>query len=198
VSLLLVGDSILDGMSLSLPAAFAAVYPRAEVHVEAETGAGTRRWYTGERFRRLVAEHRPGVVVVELGTNDEGSERSSADYAEIVGLMARDARLYGGRLLWIGPFNTDDGARERWNIIRRTVGSADSIDGLALAQGLPRAPDGLHIQMGSYPELARRLARAVAERTGVLSTSDGGTMGAVTARAVGAAVALLIAWWAGR
>lgn len=197
MSFLLAGDSILDGMALSLPAAFQAVFPRAEVHVEAETGASTRRWYTGEKFRQLVAEHRPGVVVVELGTNDEGSEGRAADYAELVGLMARDARLYGGRLLWVGPFNTDGAARERWNIIRRTVGSADSIDGLALAQGLPRAPDGLHIQMGSYPELARRLARAVAERTGALRESDG-AFGVVGALAVGAVVALLIAWAAGR
>lgn len=197
MSLLLVGDSLLDGMALSLPAAFQAVFPRAEVHVEAHTGASTRYWYTGEKFRQLVAEHRPGVVVVELGTNDEGSERMSADYAELVGLMARDARLFGGRLLWIGPFNTDASARERWNIIRRTVGASDSIDGLALAHGLPRAPDGLHIQMGSYPELSRRLARAVAERTGGLQESDG-AFGVIGALAVGAVLALLIAWAAGR
>ena len=140
MSILIVGDSILDGMSLSLPSAFHEFFQSATVYVEAEVGAGTRRWYMGERFRSLVQSKHPGVVVVELGTNDEGAESRAADYAEIIGLMARDARTFGGRLIWIGPFNTDSGARQRWEIIRRTVGSADSVDGLALAQGLPRAP----------------------------------------------------------
>ncbi len=195
MSILLIGDSILQAMSLSLPSSFSAVFPRAEVHVESKTGASTRWWYTQEKLRWIVGARRPGVVVVELGTNDEGEENHEADYGEIIGLAARDARLYGARLLWIGPFAPDSGSRARWEIIRRTVGSADSIDGLQLAQGLP--PVGIHFREASYPELSRRLARAVAERTGVLSAADGATMGVVTALGVGALVALLIAVVAG-
>jgi lysophospholipase L1-like esterase len=197
VSILLIGDSLLDGAFTYLPAAFAAVYPSATVNAEAHVGASTRYWMDGEQIAGFVARYNPTVVVLELGTNDEGAEGDPVAYAGIIARAAAAARSKGGRLVWIGPFNTDAGARARWEIIRRTVGEADAIDGLSLVSGLGRAPDGLHLRMGAYKPFAERMARAIAVRTGAMADS-GGTMSVVIPLIVGAGVALLVAWAAGR
>lgn len=199
LTLLIIGDSITLGMQPYLVEAFRAQPSVGRVWVEAETGASTAAWQRGGRIAALVASRRPDVVVLVLGTNDEGSEDQEEGYEALVGRAASDARSHGARVLWIGPFQEDAGGRARTAIIRRTVGSGGVIDGVELASGLSRAPDGLHLQMGEYRALAVRLAARVVERAGAGGGSAGSSAApALGAILIGAVAGLLVAWAAGR
>lgn len=192
LSILIIGDSITNGMMPYLPAAFQAVLPAATVYIEAEDGTSIRTWLRDGRLRALVDARRPDLVVVGLGTNDEGREGTESYRADVEAL-ARDARRHGASLVWIGPYQDDAGGRARLQDIQSVLpGSA--VDGVGLAQGLERAADGIHLRMPSYRTLAERLARTVAGRAP--SESVAGPV--VTAVVVGALLAVLGAWLVGR
>jgi lysophospholipase L1-like esterase len=187
MSILLIGDSILEGTFAYLPAAFAAVMPSATVSVEAHVGATTRYWMEGDQIAGFVDRLHPSTVVLVLGTNDSGS--GGPEYEATIARAAAAAGATGARVLWVGPFNTDPEARGRWASIRRVVGESNAIDGLSLVAGLERADDGLHLRMNGYRPLAERLAQAIG-RAGAKAPAGG----MLLPLSIGAAIALLVAW----
>lgn len=194
--ILLIGDSILQGMTPFLPAELADLNPTSVV-IEAVTGAGTRWWQKDGRIREKVAAARPDVVVLCLGTNDEGQEGSPSAYELLWDNAVTDAGMAGAHVVVVGPWG-GPGAAERYGIIRGVV--PDAINGLALVGDLPRGADGVHLNAAGYRILAERLGDALYARLHDLPLPEvreapHSPLGAVAAVVVGLVVGGLILWY---
>jgi hypothetical protein len=148
-----VGDSITVGMADALVQAYAARGDEGVIH--AESGWTIGRWLNEGAVDRIVSEEQPSVVVVALGTNNEDASR--VQFIRLVKDLVAKAGKTGARVVWIGPFNSQE--RNEWG----KAEVADWVDGMKLAQGLARS--GIHFVAESYKQLA---ARAIAEVDKVL------------------------------
>jgi acyl-CoA thioesterase I len=126
--------------------------------ISGETSAGALR-----RLPGLLAEHRPAVVVVELGGNDglRGLPPSQlqANLDRIVGLSKR---VPGARVLLLGidlPPNYGAAYRKRFTGVYRQIADDHGVvllpfllDGVALSRGMMQA-DGVHPTAAAQPRL---------------------------------------------
>jgi lysophospholipase L1-like esterase len=105
-TLLVVGDSLVGG-----PIAFARVLrerlqpERIRVVEDTWVGVGVQRFAYSQRFRDLVARHRPTYVFIVLGTNDYALPTPRA----VVPAVERVARVAGAvPCAWVGPIIRKD------------------------------------------------------------------------------------------
>jgi acyl-CoA thioesterase I len=130
--------------------------------ISGETSAGALR-----RLPGLLAEHRPAVVVVELGGNDglRGLPPSQlqANLDRIVGLSKR---VPGARVLLLGidlPPNYGAAYRKRFTGVYREIADDHGVallpfllDGVALSRGMMQA-DGVHPTAAAQPRLLENI-----------------------------------------
>jgi hypothetical protein len=104
----------------------------------------------------FVDDDRAPVVAVLLGSNPGGAAPSSfaAEAREALSLAGK----HGAEVVLVGPYANDPGGR-RLAVLRSLV--PDTIDGTALAAGLPRAADGVHFTEAGYRTLTTRMIEAV-------------------------------------
>ncbi len=100
-----------------------------------------------------VQEVRPAAVVLLLGSNPR-AVGMPANFANDVRFAVSEAGRFGAQVILVGPFaNDSEGARLA--ALRSVV--SDTIDGHALANGLPRASDGIHLTQAGYQTLTERM-----------------------------------------
>ncbi len=147
---LIVGDSISEGMANII-----ADYPGRTIHVMSSVGASYRSWLDSGLYQYAVAENRPELVVIALGTNPAGPMpvRFEEDVATAVGI----AKGAGAKVILVGPFASDP-TGERLAILKKY---APTISGYDLAVGIPRTADGVHFTGDGYRLLAERMLPAV-------------------------------------
>lgn len=163
LNVLWIGDSIMQGMAGNLPAAYEAVVdplPEA-VHVSAESGWSTGRWIRDGDVRGLLVRYHPDLVVIALGTNDEGEEHAPERYARNIARLADLASADGATVIWIGAF-TGTGIEPRFRVIQDVMGDY-AIDGSSLMSGVSMHSE-IHPDGPGYHTLARRVVQAVESR----------------------------------
>jgi lysophospholipase L1-like esterase len=154
-----IGDSILEGMAPNLPDAYRESGWAVDVRAESHSGWSTARWLREGDIARLVAEFNPFIVVVALGTNDEGEERNPDRYAaNIQAMVDLIGSVNGAATIWIGAF-TGPGIAARYRVIESVLGDL-SIDGSMLMPGVSMASE-IHPNAEGYKLLARRAVQAV-------------------------------------
>ena len=185
---LFIGDSILDGMAPSIASLYRSRRPRDSVTVLANSGWSTRRWLLDGQVASRVADERPDVVVVALGTNDEGEEGNAEGYGLVVDHLKAQASSRGAKVYWVTSFS-GPGSAERYQVIRGVLGDERTISGLALMSGVEMAGE-IHPSVVGYPTLAKHMLDAVWSR--VVPSSHGGVF---LPLAIGAVVAGVVLWW---
>jgi acyl-CoA thioesterase I len=116
--------------------------------ISGETSAGALR-----RLPALLAEHRPGVVVVGLGGNDGLRGLPPAQLRDNLGRIVTLSRAAGARVLLLGidlPPNYGAAYRRRFTAVYHDLAREHGVallpfllEGVALAPGLMQA-DGVH------------------------------------------------------
>jgi len=160
----IIGDSILLGMSPAIHRAFRSSRPQDGVAIFATSGWSTRRWLSEGDLGAKVREYRPDVVVVCLGTNDEGEERNPERYEQVVDRFKADAAQTGARVIWVTSFS-GHGSAERYAIVRGLLGDRDTISGLALMDGVAMSGE-IHPTVVGYGTLADHLLQTIWGRVG--------------------------------
>lgn len=195
--ILVIGDSITNGMAPYLPRAFSRMVPTSVV-VEAKDGASTRWWWKEGRIFDAVSRNRPTVVVLALGTNDVGEESNRASYELLWDHAITDAGSMGATVVPVGPFS-GPGASERNRIIAGVNNLA--VNGLVLADGLETvgAMD-IHFTAAGYQVLAGRLGEAVYNVTSGLGAPRASTHGSpigpiIAGLGVGGLILLALEVW---
>jgi hypothetical protein len=161
---LFIGDSILIGMTPYIKRSFMASHPGDGVTIIANSGWSTRRWLREGRIGAKVREYRPDVVVICLGTNDEGEERDRDGYELAVDSLKADAAMLGARVIWVTSFS-GPGSDERYQIVRGLLGDRDTISGRALMSGVEMSGE-IHPTIAGYGTLTGHLLPAVWGRVG--------------------------------
>jgi len=100
-----------------------------------------------------VDEVKPAAVVILLGSNPRIAG-VPAEFLAHVREVVRIGRKHGGQVLLVGPFASDPSGA-RLAALRSVI--PDTIDGRALASGLPRASDGIHLTQEGYRTLTERM-----------------------------------------
>jgi lysophospholipase L1-like esterase len=180
---LLIGDSILEGMAPYLAELLAAAYPSDAFRVLAFSGWSTRRWLREGDLAAVVRDWRPGLVVIMLGTNDEGEERS-ASYASSVRDLAAQATSLGAELYWIAAWS-GTGTAARYRIIRRILETA--VDGTGLMRGVEMSGE-IHPSSRGYRLLALHTAEAIVRLVEGTRSAPGTVLAPL---AIGATLAVL-------
>lgn len=157
---LLVGDSHVHGLA----APFKALAKAAGWDVIHYSNIGkSTAWFARQNvLASLVAQYDPRVVVIVLGTNDEGAERNPSDYRRNIETVLLQAGH--SKVVWIGPptilrsAEEDEGAARRNNIIAQQPGML-AVDGRAITADLTplRSPDGVHFTVRGYKSWAERI-----------------------------------------
>ena len=144
---LLVGDSLVQGLA-----------PRFKQLTEAAGGelvslssiGKSTFWYGQQTFiQDLVNQYNPRLVIIVLGTNDEGAEQDPTKYHRAIDAVLRQTG--GKRVVWVGPptiprsADEDAGSAAR-NTLLAQHGGMVVFDGRALTSDLndKRTPDGVH------------------------------------------------------
>ena len=192
MNLLLIGDSYGVGMRPYVAQAFSHQFSRGYVTVSAETGWSTRRWMREGDVSGLLHQSNPNIVIVALGTNDEGEENSPDAYESMISRFDAMAAETGALVIWVTSF-AGPGSEERFRLVRETVGFRRVIDGRGLVSGL-LSGDSVHPSGRNYQIVAEKLASEVRIRW--LLSLAAPIPGAVVAFGLGAAVvAALLRWW---
>lgn len=182
-SILLIGDSYLEGLTRFLPAELnrRGFNP---VEIAAQSGWSTRKWLNEGNIGGVVRTSQPDLSVVMLGTNDEGA--GGASYREKIADVVSLATSTGAKVLWVTGF-VGDGLGGRYIDTKAVLGAARVIEGSSLVRGLLEG-ENLHPTVDGYKHLAPRLANAINARF----KPEGRSM--LIPVAVGAAVAGLVLW----
>ena len=187
---LFLGDSITVGMAPFIQQSYEASRPRDAVTILANSGWSTRRWLSEGDVGAKVREYRPDVVVICLGTNDEGEERNPERYEGAVDRLKADASMLGARVLWVTSFS-GPGSADRYRIIRGLLGDRDTISGLELMRGVAMSGE-IHPTIAGYGTLTGNLLPAVWGRVGASVGSVGASV--VGALAIGAILTGAAIW----
>jgi len=157
--ILWIGDSILLGMARHMAEAYAEMWPDLdpEVRIEAVEGWSTARWLRDGNVPGLIAEFDPFLVVIALGTNDEGEESAPERYAANIRRLSEQAAANGAGVLWIGAW-TGTGIHERFRIIESVMEDL-AIDGSKLMPGVSMSNE-IHPDADGYALLARRAVQS--------------------------------------
>lgn len=147
---LVLGDSISQGMAPRLQS--------ASTTVVGISGSSYWTWVRYGWVTMQVAETKPDVVVLALGTNPDKPPIPEG-FAEDVRTAISQAERFGAEVVIVGPFASDD-SKLRLAVLRSIM--PDAIDGYELASGLPRAGVGdVHFTSAGYEALAGRVRGAV-------------------------------------
>lgn len=187
---LMLGDSLLVGMAPFIQPAFESDHPRDGAVILANTGWSTRRWLADGDVRGKVREYHPDVVVICLGTNDEGEERNPEGYEQVVDSLKADAAMLGARVIWVTSFS-GPGSADRYRIIRGILGDRDTISGLELMHGVEMSGE-IHPTVAGYRVLAGHLLHEVWRRAG--AGGGGAAASVLGALAVGAILGGAAIW----
>jgi len=147
-----IGDSITEAMAEPLALGYSARGDEAFIYHN--SGWSVARWLAEGAVDSTVLAARPAVVVVALGTNDTDAPQER--FVRNVKELTERAKASNARVVWIGPFNSR--ARNDWG---KAAAVAPWVDGMKLAAGLARTPDGVHFTAEGSRELAQRAATAV-------------------------------------
>ena len=160
--ILLVGDSHMEALGRALPPLLSRQGLNT-VHVAANRGKSTA-WYVGEgRLGEIVRQHRPDIVLVELGTNDQ----PNANYLQTLRSAVEQIRQAGAKkIIWFGP-SYSPAIEARAQAIRiRQEGSLPQM-GVFWYDSWPmttqgHAPDGVHFTAAGYRAWATSMADEIA------------------------------------
>jgi acyl-CoA thioesterase-1 len=114
------------------------------------------------RLPRLLAEHKPAVVIIELGGNDGLRGLSLEQMKHNIGAMVAKARARRARVLLVGiqlPPNYGKSYTERFQSIFREVATEQGValvpsllEGIATRDEFMQ-PDRIHANTGAQPRL---------------------------------------------
>lgn len=158
--LLLVGDShVVDLAPFLKPLVETAGW---DFTSHGDVGKSTAWYGRQDILDELVQQYRPHLVVVVLGTNDEGAEGSPNRYRQQIDTVLR--KLGGAKVVWVGTptiprsVEEDTGAAARNRILVQHPGLV-AIDSRKLTGNLGalRTPDGVHFTRKGYEEWAKRI-----------------------------------------
>lgn len=144
---------------------FGAAHQIVNASISGDTTGGGRR-----RLPALLAQHRPDVLILELGGNDGLRGFPAADIEANLDAMARAARSQGARVLLVGVALTPNYGRRYGEAFRRVfrrvaerhrapLAALEPAD--FLAPGLLQA-DGIHPSVQAQPLLEELIWRELA------------------------------------
>jgi lysophospholipase L1-like esterase len=157
------------------------------------------RWYVTEGadgqpspLAKILAAHRPELLVVGLGANDTAADAFYGDLASFVDATKRA----GAKVIWVGPptatdARTDLRHRAVTDALRSTLPTygVPFVDARGMTAQLQHAPDGVHFTRTGYDTWARALAPQILALT-PRSTVLAAVLGAAGGLVAGALVVL--------
>jgi acyl-CoA thioesterase-1 len=167
-TLLVVGDSLSAAYGMEVPSGWVALLgkrlkqekPGYRVVNASISGDTTASGLT--RLPRLLAEHKPEVVIIELGGNDGLRGLSLEQMKHNIGAMAAKARARRARVLLVGiqlPPNYGRSYTERFQSVFREVAAEQGValvpsllEGVAIRDEFMQ-PDRIHANAGAQPRL---------------------------------------------
>jgi acyl-CoA thioesterase-1 len=132
-------------------------YSVVNASISGDTSSGGRA-----RLPALLREHRPAIVVIELGGNDALRGLPIAAMRANLEAMARDARETGAKVLLVGMQMPPNYGEAFTTAFADSFGIVARSQGLALLpfllEGLPQGldafqPDGIHPGVGAQPRM---------------------------------------------
>lgn len=134
--ILFYGDSLTDGSSYPdyVVNTLNRLYPEARFELFNAAGAGDTAANLRKRLATDVLVHKPGLVVICIGTNDNNTKRKTEDYRADMEAMVAALKDAGSRVLLIRPSPFGDADREA-----RFQDYLKGIDLVAAANTLPVA-----------------------------------------------------------
>lgn len=166
--LLVLGDSLSAGYGIAVESGWVSLLgermakrspPRTVINasISGETSAGGLA-----RLDALLAEHKPVLVIVELGANDALRGLPISEPTRNLGTIIEHARKAGAKILLVGieiPLNYGPQYRDRLRVMYRDLASEFNVplvpfllDGVALDPSLMQA-DGLHPTAAAQPQV---------------------------------------------
>jgi acyl-CoA thioesterase-1 len=167
-TLLVVGDSLSAAYGMELSSGWVALLgkrlkqekPGYRVVNASISGDTTASGLT--RLPRLLAEHKPAVVIIELGGNDGLRGLSLEQMKHNIGAMVTKARARRARVLLVGiqlPPNYGKSYTERFQSIFREVATEQGValvpsllEGIATRDEFMQ-PDRIHANAGAQPRM---------------------------------------------
>lgn len=167
-TLLVVGDSLSAAYGMEMPSGWVALlgkrlqqekpgYRVVNASISGDTTASGLA-----RMPRLLAEHKPAVVIIELGGNDGLRGLSLEQMKHNINAMVAKAKARRARVLLVGvelPPNYGKTYTERFQSIFREVAAGQGVplvpsllDGVAIRDDLMQ-PDRIHANAGAQPRL---------------------------------------------
>jgi len=168
---LLVGDSLVAGLAPHFKKLAEAV--GWDVTSEANIGKSTRWYGRQSTISSLVAQTKPHLVVIVLGTNDELEEHAPSVYLQQIGKVLQQTGR--AKVVWVGPPTIprspeeDAGSAARNRIIAQQ--KVLLLDGRAMTHDLDamRTPDGVHFTSQGSKIWAERIFTKVQPTMNVLA-----------------------------
>jgi acyl-CoA thioesterase-1 len=173
-TLLVVGDSLSAAYGMELRSGWVALlgkrlrqekpgYRVVNASISGDTTASGLA-----RLPRLLAEHKPAVVIIELGGNDGLRGLSLGQMKHNIGAMVVKARARRARVLLVGvrlPPNYGKSYTERFQAIFREIAAEQGValvpsllEGVATSDDLMQ-PDRIHANAGAQPHLLENVWR---------------------------------------
>ncbi len=167
-TLLVVGDSLSAAYGMNVQSGWVALlqerlarekldYRVVNASISGDTSANGLA-----RLPRLLAEHRPAIVIIELGGNDGLRGLSLAQMKHNISTMITKAREEQARVLLVGmrlPPNYGNYYTERFQRVYREIAAEQRVPlvpfllaGIATHERLMQ-PDGIHANAGAQPKM---------------------------------------------
>jgi len=167
-TLLVVGDSLSAAYGMDLPSGWVALLQKRlareklDYRVVNASISGDTTANGLARLPPLLAEHKPAIVIIELGGNDGLRGLSLTQMKHNITAMVEEAKARGARVLLVGvrlPPNYGKTYSGKFRRVYREVAAAQRValvpfllDGIATHQALMQ-PDGIHANARAQPRM---------------------------------------------
>jgi len=154
--ILIVGDSILVGMSEYLPTLMRAIHAPVRGWIAATEGASVGSFLRDSPMRGMLTERKYTLAILMFGTNNgETTEEYLRGCREMVRQVKSKGCMY---VVFVGPWTTTAQANERNRTLQAGLKGACAVDGGSFAAGLARRGEGdVHFTYEGYAGLAGRV-----------------------------------------